>query len=113
MFTLFLGFGFAVIFWNYGKEMRIGRWLSLAVFLASWFGFSSMGWELLSPVAAAILTGILVMILGHLKDEQRTARIRRKQRQEREAGCPNCGEPIVGPQTRCNRCGTGFHPQPA
>ncbi|MFW5860006.1 MAG: hypothetical protein ACOCYP_08260 [Planctomycetota bacterium] len=76
MLELIVFVALAGVFWRYGKQMGSGRYLSLGLYISACLGLWANGIFLITPMLAAIPTGILVMILSCMNDKQRVQRIR-------------------------------------
>ncbi|MDA3960240.1 MAG: hypothetical protein PF961_05590 [Planctomycetota bacterium] len=92
-------------FWTYGREMRIGKWLSISVLWLAIIAFRSINMtSSISVLLAAFVAGLVLVIMGHLHDK---ARIEAKLRERTGIRCCEvCRNPLVGPVNHCEKCGT-------
>ena len=75
-------------FWTYGKEMRTGKWFSIAVLWSCFVFFWSIGWHLIGPLISAVVAGLVLVVYGHMKDEVRAQRIKDARESDDARRCP-------------------------
>lgn len=103
MLTLIVAIILTGAFWNYGKEMRTGKWFSIAVLWVAFLSFWSLGLGGIGTLLGAILAGLVLVVYGHMNDKVRMEEKRRATDSIRR--CARCSNALVGPVSRCEKCG--------
>ena len=83
-------------------------WLGFSVIvaiLASRRGRNGFGWFLLSALISPLLAGLLVLVLGNLKEEEG------KPSPKTHIKCPDCRELVLKEARVCKHCGCKLIPQ--
>ena len=96
MFELLIMIVLAKVFWNYGRSMGTGKWLSPGIYVLSCFACAQFGFGLFSALIAIIPASIVLMLLSTMRDKQRIQAVREK----KDAELLRKAIPNVYPQDR-------------
>ena len=76
MFELLIVIVLAKVFWNYGRSMGTGKWLSAGIYILSCFGCTQFGFGTFSALFAIIPASVVLMLLSSMHDKQRIQALR-------------------------------------
>ena len=98
------------VFWKYGKEMGVGKWIMIAVFIGCWLGISVVfPVPILPLIGSAVITSILGICLSVMRDQQKKTAVEQKiESANAPRNCIKCGKPYDLNQVRCFHCGTSL-----
>ncbi len=82
MFELLIMLVLSKLFWDYGRSMGTGKWLSASIYILSYCACAQLGFGLFSALIAIVPASLALILLSTLRDKQRIQAVRDKKQAE-------------------------------